>query len=132
MDYDTGYADGFWIAFLLQYLFTISFIVVAIIALKIIAFWKIFEKADQKGWYSVIPLYNSYKIFEIVFGTGWYFLLLFIPFIGWITGIVLTYQLGKAFGKSTAFCLGLVFFPYIFCLILGFGDSKYIGLNENV
>ena len=71
-------------------------------------------------------------MFEIVFGNGWYFLLMFVPFINFIAGIVLSYQLGKVFGRSTGFCLGLVFFPYIFSLILGFGDSEYVGLNEKM
>ena len=34
-------------------------------------------------------------------------------------------KLGKAFGKSTGFIVGLVLLNTIFTLILGFGDSEY-------
>ena len=128
----SGYTCSFWTVIFIEYFTVLMFMVAAIIVLKIMAFWKIFEKAGQKGWYSLIPFYDSYKMFEIVFGNGWDFLLMFVPFVNFIAGIVLSYQLGKVFGRSTGFCLGLVFFPYIFSLILGFGDSEYVGLNEKM
>ncbi|MDY5276243.1 MAG: DUF5684 domain-containing protein, partial [Erysipelotrichaceae bacterium] len=36
-------------------------------------------------------------------------------------------KLARAYGKSTAFGLGLLFFQPIFIMILGLGDSEYLG-----
>ena len=55
-----------------------------IVVLGIIAEWKIFKKAGQKGWYSLIPILREYKICEIVDGNGIKFLLLCIPLVSFI------------------------------------------------
>lgn len=36
--------------------------------------WKIFEKANQPKWASIIPFYNSYISYKIYWGNGWLFL----------------------------------------------------------
>lgn len=40
--------------------------------LTVIAIWKIFEKAGEKGWKAIIPFYNVYIMFKIVKMTGWF------------------------------------------------------------
>ena len=42
----------------------------AIVIFSIITMWKIFEKAGEPGWASIIPIYNTYIEFEIAFGSG--------------------------------------------------------------
>lgn len=42
-----------------------------------------------------------------------------------IISIMQNYRLSKVFGHGIGFTLGLIFFPFIFQLILGFGNSKY-------
>lgn len=49
-----------------------------ITVLTIIAFWKIFQKAGEKGWKAIIPFYNQYTEFKIFWTTKWF----------WITFIV--------------------------------------------
>lgn len=34
--------------------------------LQIIAYWRIFTKAGQPGWKSIIPIYSDYTLFKIV------------------------------------------------------------------
>lgn len=34
--------------------------------LTVIAGWKIFEKAGEKGWKSIIPIYSTYILFKII------------------------------------------------------------------
>ena len=34
-------------------------IILAIYVVQIIAMWKLFNKAGEKGWKSIIPIYNS-------------------------------------------------------------------------
>lgn len=100
---------------------------IAFVVLVIIGMWKIFEKAGEKGWKSIIPILNVYTQVKIVDGNGWKFLLLIIPVVGFIYGIMLSFREAKAFGKGTGFGFGILFFPYIFNVILGFGDAQYLG-----
>ena len=41
--------------------------------LQIIAAWKIFEKAGEKGWKCLIPIYNIYIAFKILGIKDWWF-----------------------------------------------------------
>ncbi|MDR1017694.1 MAG: DUF5684 domain-containing protein [Lachnospiraceae bacterium] len=102
-----------------------------ILVLSIVAMWKIFTKAGVEGWKSIIPIYNIYILTKISFGNGWWFLLLLIPCVSWIFAIVLWYKLSTAFGHGIGFTLGLIFFNTIFILIIGLGDSQYVGYNSN-
>ena len=111
-------------------------LVIAII--QIIAMWKLYTKAGEKGWKSIIPIYNLVILFKIsgisplfilVYLTAW------IPFIGWIACLGVTINqansLAKSFGKDAGYTVGLVLLSTIFYLILGFGKSEYIGPKYN-
>ena len=104
----------------------------ALCILNIVAAWKIFEKAGQPGWACLIPFYNTYKQFEFVCGNGWKFLLLLIPFFNIVYAIMFQFKLAKVFGKGTAFGFGLWLLPFIFNLILAFGDAEYLGTIEDL
>lgn len=94
----------------------------------IVAQWKIYEKAGQKGWAALIPFYNIYILLKIVGKPGWWLvLIIFVPFVNIILAIWMTNLLSKSFGKDILFTIGLLFFGIIFYPILGFGDAKYIG-----
>ena len=122
------------IATLVSLLATYSIVFIAIYVLIIIAQWRIFTKAGEKGWKSLIPIYNLVILFKIVGLSPWLlllYLLLWIPVVGWIISIVLAIlpmvKLGQAFGKSTGFIIGLIFLTPIFEMILGFGSAQYVG-----
>lgn len=103
-------------------------IVGAILAvLGIIATWKIFKKADEPGWASIVPFYNSYVLFKITWGSGWKFLLMLIPIVNVVIAVMTAFKLARSFGKGTGFGFGLLFLSFIFMLILGFGDAEYQG-----
>lgn len=106
----------------------IYMIVVLLIAVfAIVCMWKIFTKAGQPGWASLIPFYNYYVLFEIAWGNGLLFLLLLIPIANFVVLIILWVKLAQSFGYSAAFAIGLLFLPIIFLPILAFGSSRYIG-----
>src|SRR5690348_14170664 len=88
-----GQAPGplFWIFYLA---FTI---------LMIAAWWKIFTKAGQPGWASIIPIYNLYVWCKIVGRPWWWILLMLIPFVNFIILIILIIDLAKSFGKGVGF-----------------------------
>lgn len=108
--------------------YMVSVIISLVISvLTIIAMWKIFKKAGRPGWACLIPFYNTYCLFDFVWGNGWLFLLSLIPCVNIVVMIMLYFKLAKAFGKGTAFGFGLLFLNTIFVLILGFGSAEYIG-----
>ncbi len=104
-----------------------SIISIAVYVLLIVAWWKVFQKAGEAGWKSLIPIYNLYILFKICWGNGWMCLLMLIPCVNFVIDILMSIKLAKAFGKGTGFGIGLIFLPNIFMLILGFGDAQYIG-----
>lgn len=96
--------------------------------LSIIAMWKLFEKAGEAGWKSIIPFYSAYVLCQIAGRNGLWFLSFMIPFVNIITLLIVMIDLAKHFGKSTVFgVVGLWLFSFIGMLILGFGDAKYVG-----
>jgi len=108
-----------WGTFLLFYL--------AFLVLYAIGAWKMYEKAGHPGWACLIPIYNFYVLCKIVGRPGWWVILLFIPFVNFVIWIIVALDLAKSFGQSTGFAIGLIFLSVIFIMILGFGDSRYVG-----
>lgn len=118
-----------------------GFLILIWYVLKIISGWKLFTKAGEPGWASIIPFYNSYIEFKIYWGNGWLFLiplvcvlLSAIPVLGTILAIVsfvmviiIRYKQASAFGQSGAFALGCIFLNAIFSMILAFGNYTYQG-----
>ena len=122
---------------------------IAMYVLLIIGWWKIFTKAGEAGWKSLIPIYNLYTICKICWETKYFWYLIAIAVLSGIFGaiggtigallgglcsiatlvftIMQNYKLAKAFGHGGGYTVGLIFLPSIFVLILGFGSSAYQG-----
>jgi len=105
----------------------IMFAYFAVIILVIAAIWKVFSKAGEPGWAAIIPIYNLIVLLKIAGKPIWWFLLFLVPFVNFIIAIIVTFSLAKSFGKGAGFALGLVFLPFIFYPILGFGSAAYVG-----
>lgn len=112
--------------------------------LNVIACWKIFKKAGEPGWKSIIPFYNLYIQYKISWRPVWFLVFMaiwiiaavsagneFISGLCTLAGVVMTiagnYQLSKAFGHGVGFTVGLTLLNSIFTLILAFGKSQYVG-----
>lgn len=110
--------------------------------LQVVAYWKIFTKAGQAGWKSLIPVYNTYIQYKMTWHTNmfWIWLLCTIITLAFdgiiftvgmvgaaILNVIACFKLAGAFGHGIAFGLGLFFFGPIFYLILGLGSSEYQG-----
>ena len=109
---------------------TITIVSIVCAVLSIIAYWKIFEKAGEKGWKALIPFYDLYILFKITWGNGWKFLLLLIPFAIIVFVILTQVKLGKAFRKSGGFIVGLILVSIVFELILAFNKDEYAGVPQ--
>ncbi|NDO46716.1 DUF5684 domain-containing protein [Clostridium sp. MD294] len=113
------------IAFIISRFENISVVTVMILFL-LLGMWKTFEKAGKPGFIALIPLYNCYKLYQIAFGSGWFFLLGMIPLANIIVRVVFGAKLAEAFGKNEVFGAILSYFPFIFYMILGFGKSNCV------
>lgn len=120
---------------------------ILVVVLSVTALWRLFAKAGRPGWAGLIPLYNLYVLFDIVWETKcfWYQLILvgaavttaFVPMemgalyevltaiaaVG--IGLVLMFRLARAFGKGSGFAVGLILMNTVFLLILALGDARY-------
>lgn len=97
-----------------------------IVVISLVANWKLFVKAGKPGWAALIPIYNMYVMFDMVYpGSGIKFLLLLVPFYNIYVMIKFYIDLAKAFGKEPVFAVGLIFLNIIFLCILAFGSAQY-------
>jgi hypothetical protein len=107
------------------------FIVAALFSLfMIITTWIIFQKAGKPGWACLIPIYSTIVMLEIVDRPIWWIVLYFVPIANLIIGIIVTFDLAKAFGKDIGYGFGLLFLPLIFMPILAFGDAQHVGVER--
>lgn len=60
--------------------------------LQVVACWRMFEKAGEKGWKAIIPIYNTYIMYKIVDMKGWFWALICIGIIGSIISSVSGYD----------------------------------------
>ena len=123
-----------------------------VFVIGLICRWKIFSKAGEKGWKSLIPFYSTYTEFKFTWSALQGILMLaallvariisvvcdpetFIYGISSILGLyagvlalIQTHKLSLSFGHKFGFTLGLFFLNPIFMLILAFGKkSQYVG-----
>ncbi len=99
-------------------------LILALLVLMVAAFWRVYEKAGKPGWASIVPVYNTLVLLEIVKKPWWWLFLLMIPIVNFIIGVWLTNLVSKRFGQGVGFTLGLIFLPFIFWPLLGLGDYK--------
>ena len=117
----------------------IGFFVVLIIALLVVAKWRLFKKAGRRGWKSLIPFYSSWILVEIAGLKWWWFLFLIIEFtfkfdmgdfflsfsIAKFFGTFnCYYNIAKRFGKDYSTCIVAGLFPTIFACIFAFSKNE--------
>lgn len=99
----------------------------AIYALVVAGWWMIFQKAGEEGWKAIIPIWNTLILLKIVGREWWWILLMLIPIVNIVVWVIVSLDLAKSFGRGTGFAIGLMFLPFVFALILGFGSDTYRG-----
>jgi hypothetical protein len=99
----------------------------ALLALVIAGWWMVFTKAGEKGWKALIPFYNIIVLLKIVGREWWWILLMLIPVVNFVVWVIVSLDLAKSFGRGVGFAVGLIFLPFVFAPILGFGSDTYRG-----
>lgn len=76
--------------------------------LSLVGSWMVYKKMGRQGWEGIVPIYNTYVLCQELYGNGWKFLLLLIPFYNIYFGIKMMIDLAKALiwarASASAFC----------------------------
>lgn len=112
--------------------FIIGYIIFIAIAYVIFSFIlsKIFKKAGVKTSIAWIPVYNTWKIYEMGDQQGFWALLMFVPianFAAMIFYYIALYHIGKKFGKEDWFIILAILVAPVWFLILAFGKDQWNG-----
>lgn len=135
------------------FLFIFLFVLLLFIGfLPIAGKWKVYGKLGMPGWYSIVPVYADYKLCERVHrgdGTRTFLMAYLIVLIcSWVfcwvdtvgillalaqlvMNIIVLNDLSNAFGKETAYTIGLAIAGFIFWTMLGFDSSEPVDLDGN-
>lgn len=97
-------------------------ICIALYVVLVISFWKVFTKAGRPGWASLIPIYNTWVLYEIGDQQGFWCL---IPIANIVFYIKAAIVIANRFGKSNGFAALLILLPYVGFPILAFSSAKY-------
>ncbi len=97
----------------------------AVMVLMLVTMWKIFTKAGQPGWASIVPIYNVIVMLQMACKPVWWIVLLLIPFVDIVIVIMVIVAIAKNFGKGLGFAVGMILLGIVFFPILAFGDAEY-------
>jgi len=100
-------------------------ILAAFMILYFFANWRLFQKMGAEGWESIVPVYNTYVLFKILYGSGWKMFLLLIPFYNIYVYIKLCIDFAHQFNKTTGFGIGILFLAPIFECIMAFDGCVF-------
>lgn len=133
------------ITFLIFLFIFIFIIILPFLLAYFIGLWATFKKCGKKGWYSIIPFYNTWVLNEIADLDWWYAIIIIIPssfiinntyivglldLLKAIAGFFICYNLSKKFEKDIITTILLFFFPFIMYPIIGF--SKNFKYNKDI
>jgi hypothetical protein len=123
--YDNHSAAGGIIGGIIAFIFILIYL--AFIAAALAGMWKTFVKMGHPGWAGIVPYYNFFLIVEAIGKPIMWFILLLIPCTAIVFYPMILIEFAKRFDRGIGFALGLIFLPFIFWPILGFGSAKYLG-----
>lgn len=113
------------------YLGIIAIVISVISLLTIIEQWILFNKLGEKGWKSLIPIYNNWVYLKLGDLPGW---LIILPIANAIGLIVASFNIPKKLNKSAALGILYLISPniYYLVLILSKNNQKNKKINEVV
>jgi hypothetical protein len=105
---------------------------IALWLILLVGIWKVFVKGGQPGWACIVPIFNLICFIKIAGKEWWWLLLCLIPGVNIVVAIILAVAISRNFGKGGGFAAGLIFLPWIFYPVLGFGAAEYQKASQPV
>ncbi len=87
--------------------------------------YKTFEKAGEKGWKALVPVYNFVIWLRIIQKPWWWIFLVLIPTVGFYMLAIMIVLLSNCFGKRK-------FSEHVFAVLAYFIWVPYLGFSKNV
>lgn len=126
----------------------VFFMIAGVVLLRCVFLWLAFEKMGEPGYKGIIPLYNTYVLFEKVWEEKYfllYFAMLFLFAVypdgqeGGLTGLIravlslgflfteyaLYIRIARRFGHGIPLAIGLIVFPTIFWGVLALDGNEF-------
>jgi hypothetical protein len=103
----------------------IQLLSIALLVLTLAGTWRVFQKAGVPGWGSIVPLYNCYLWTKVAGKRPGFTLLLWFFVTGIVAWPIVMYHTARKSRRSRLFFLDLIFLPYIFLPVLGFGPAEF-------
>lgn len=98
-----------------------------------VGLWGIFQKAGQRPWLSLIPIYNMWVWLSIIARPRWWMLLIFFPFISFFMIYMMIWKTIRLYGKRSYLPLIFgTFFFFIYLPYIGFSKKEVFILPENL
>lgn len=96
-------------------------------------FWKGFVKAGYKPWLAFVPVYNHVIFLRIIERPWWWVFLLYLPVIGNIMMVVMTYEWFHVFGyRKKRYTLFAVLTLGLYTAYVNYlPQTQYIGKDES-
>ena len=95
------------------------------VMLLVVPTWRIYVKAGEPGWASIVPLFSQYTLCSVVGRPVWWLIFLLIPYVNFVFWLIVAMDLARVFSRSKAFGIGLWLLPFVFLPILGYGSAEY-------
>ncbi|MCK9202825.1 MAG: signal peptidase I [Bacteroidales bacterium] len=100
-------------------------ITILFFVLSIAGLWGVFEKAGEKGWKVLIPLYNWYVWLKIIKKPLWWYIFILVPFINVFVLLLMVVEILNCFGKRGLVQQALgVIFPFFYLPYLAFSPKE--------
>ena len=87
----------------------------------------LFHRMGISFLWAFIPFVNEWKLFDAVWGDGYFSLFQYVPYLGFCFRLVMLYKSGRAFGKTGAAMVFAMIIPTIARFWLALGSADYLG-----
>ncbi len=87
----------------------------------------LFHKMDVAPVWAILPFVNEWKLYEAVWGDGYFSLFQLVPYFGFCFRLVMLYKTGRSFGKEGAAMVFAVLLPTFARYYFALGHSEYLG-----
>lgn len=98
-------------------------IVLAIGGITIASLWRVYQRAGEPGWATLVPIYNAVVLLRVARRPIWWIVLLLVPLVNLVTLVAIDIALARRFGRSAGFGVAIALLPFVFLPVLAFASD---------
>ena len=101
--------------------------VIICIVILLSSYALLFHKMEISFFWALIPFVNEWKLYEAVWGDGYFSLFQYVPYLGFCFRLIMLYKSGRAFGKMGGAMVFAVLLPTVARFWFALGKADYLG-----